>query len=127
MISILEADTYINNYVIDIEDWVDADESKKQRILNVSERVLKEVYPDFIIPNEAVYEYTAVLAIAFNDTNRLMQHGIASFGLTGVASFTFKQGVEKDLYDMIPRTTKELIGKANNVKMTGKSIKWTVM
>ena len=83
-LSIEDADAYINAYVIDNEDWVEADESKKQRILNVANRTLSTEYPGYTIPDEAVYDYSSTLAVVFNDTNRLQQQGVASFSVTGV-------------------------------------------
>jgi hypothetical protein len=117
----------MENQIIDIEDWQDSDDSKKRRLLNVAERVLGETYPDYTIPHEAIFEFSAVLAVFFNDTNKMQQYGVASFGITGVASFTFKQGETNDIYDLIPRTAKELIGKANDVKLTGKVVTDTVL
>ena len=85
------AETYIADYVIDNEDWTDAEDDKKQRIVNVANRTLTTEYPDRLIPDDAVYEFCATLAVVFNDTNKLQQQGIAGFSVTGVASFTFKE------------------------------------
>jgi hypothetical protein len=125
-VNITDADTYIQANVIDIEDWLDADNAKKQRILNVAESVLTRKYPDYTIPDDAVYEYAAALAIAFNDTNRLNNHGIASFSITGVGSFNFKDTQRRDLDAFIPKRSLEIIGDANDVKL-GKRVKWTVL
>ena len=37
-VSIADADSYISQNVIDTEDWADADEAKKQRMLNEIEQ-----------------------------------------------------------------------------------------
>ena len=126
-VTIESADAYIDLNVIDVEDWIDADESHKQRIVNVGARVLSVIYPDYVIPDEATYEYAASLAVAFNDTNRLNNQGVASFSVTGVASFNFKDTQKRDLEAFIPSTTLQLIGAANDVKLTGKQVKWTVL
>ncbi|WP_096436498.1 hypothetical protein [Alteribacter populi] len=85
------ADEYIGSYVIDTEDWFEAEEAKKQRMINVADRTLRKEFPLHHVPADAVFEYCAKLAVVFNDTNRLQQHGVASFSVTGVASFTFKE------------------------------------
>jgi hypothetical protein len=122
------ADDYIEENVIDIEDWQDADDDKKYRILNVASRVLTQKYPDYTIPDNAVYEYCAALATAFNDTNRLNNQGIASFSVTGVGSFNFKTTQTRELDAFIPKTTLDLIGEANGgVKLGKRVIKWTVI
>lgn len=122
------ADAYIEENVIDIEDWQDADDSKKQRIVNVASQVLTRKYADYTIPDNAVYEYAASLAIAFNDTNRMNNQGVAGFSVTGVASFTFKETQKRDLESFIPKTALDLIGAENGgVKLGGKVVKWTVM
>lgn len=126
-LSVLDADAYIETNVIDIEDWQGADDAKKQRILNVSEQVLTRRYPDYIIPANASFEYAAALAVAFNDTNRMNNQGIAGFSITGVGSFNFKDTLKRDLESFIPKTTLDLIGEANDVKLSGRSVKWTVL
>lgn len=94
-LNITDADSYINQHVIDIEDWTDADEAKKQRIINVANTTLTRRFPGVTIPDGAVYEFSATLATVFNDTNRLAQQGVASFSVSGVASFTFKDAGAK--------------------------------
>jgi hypothetical protein len=126
-VNITDANAYITANVIDIEDWQDADDAKKQRILNVAESVLSRKYSQYTIPDEAVYEYAAALAVAFNDTNRLNNHGIASFSITGLGSFNFKNTLRRDLDAFIPQTALDLIGEANGVKLSRKSVKWTVL
>jgi hypothetical protein len=126
-LSVFDADAYIETNVIDIEDWQDADDAKKQRILNVAESIIGRKYPDYLIPVNAVYEYAANLAVAFNDTNRLNNQGIAGFSITGVGSFNFKDTQKRDLESFIPKATYDIIGEANGVKLGGRSVKWTVL
>lgn len=126
-LSVIDADIYIETNVIDIEDWQSVDDAKKQRMLNVAEQVLTRKYPDYIIPANASFEYAAALAVAFNDTNRMNNQGIAGFSITGVGSFNFKDTLKRDLESFIPKTTFDLIGEANDVKLSGRSVKWTVL
>jgi len=122
MVSIENANEYIESQIIDIEDWQEADASKKQRILNAAERTLKSKFKKYEIPNEAVYMFSAWLAIAFNDTNRLQKHGIAGFSVTGVASFTFKKsnvdGSGTSLLSLVPDEVYDLIGEHNNIDLS---------
>ncbi|NUJ19551.1 hypothetical protein FKN04_23780 [Bacillus glycinifermentans] len=126
-LSVEGADEYINSYTIDNEDWNDYATEKKQRIINVAEDVLVRKFPDYKIPDNAVYEFANVLAIAYNDTNRLNKQGIASFSITGVASFNFKDTLKVDDESLIPKKTLDLIGEENDVKLGGRRIQWTVM
>lgn len=113
MVNITDATSYIELNVIDIEDWSDSDSAKKQRILNVANTTLSTKFSDYTIPNEAVYLYANELAIAFNDTNRLNNQGVASFSITGVASFNFKETQKRDLDAFIPKSALDLINAAN--------------
>lgn len=147
-VSLEGAEAYINAYIIDNEDWSDADEAKKIRILNVAERTLKTEFAQkeyrtqegilrrYHIPDDAVYEFSAGLAVVFNDTNRLQQHGIASFSVTGVASFTFKENnvktpggiamkefIGQEVYDIINESPEN----EGMPKLGGKQVKWTVL
>jgi hypothetical protein len=127
-VNIFEADSYIEENVIVIEDWTDSDDSKKQRLLNVGISTLNRVYPSYTIPDNAVYEYAAVLARAFNDTNVQKQNGVKNFSVAGV-SFTFNGGADT-LESLIPTTAIDLISKANDVSLGGsggKRVKWTVL
>ncbi|MEC1426627.1 hypothetical protein P9D51_10975 [Bacillus sonorensis] len=126
-LSVEGADEYINSYTIDNEDWNDYATEKKQRIINVAEDVLVRKFPDYKIPDHAVYEFSNVLAIAYNDTNRLNKQGIASYSITGVASFNFKDTLKVDDDSLIPKKTLDLIGEENDVKLGGRRIQWTVM
>jgi ABC-type tungstate transport system permease subunit len=126
--TIQEANEYIASFFIDNSDWLKANEEKKQRILNVSNRTLSDKYADLIIPDEAVYEFSAVLAVIFNDTNRMNQQGVAGFSVTGVGSFTFKETAAKaSLEDAITPEVKKLIGKANDIELGSRVIKDVTM
>ncbi|MFZ7945665.1 hypothetical protein [Neobacillus sp. 19] len=126
-VNITDADTYIESNVIVIDDWTDSDEAKKQRILNVALTTLNRVYLQYTIPDAAVYEFAAVLAVAFNDTNAQMQNGVKQFSVAGI-SYTFEGG-RATLESLIPVVALDLIGKANGVTLgqSTKRIKWTVL
>ncbi|MEX5835893.1 hypothetical protein D070_13205 [Bacillus velezensis] len=126
-LSVEAANEYINRMTIDNEDWNDYDNAKQQRVLNVAEDVLARKFRKYVIPDDAVYEFTNVLATAYNDTNRLNKHGIASFSLTGVGSFTYKETLRADDESLIPKKTIALIEEENDVKLSGRTVKATVM
>lgn len=126
-ITVNDATTYINANCISIDDWTDADDAKKLRIVNVAGRTLTDKYAQYTIPDAAVYEYANELAIAFNDTNALRQQGVASFGLSGVANFTFKDGQKTGLDALIPDVVYTLISAANGVKLSKRAVKWVTM
>ena len=130
-VNITEADTYIAANCIDIEDWTECDEAKKQRILNVANRTLTSKFSKLTIPDAAVYEFANVLAIVFNDTNRMSKNGITSFSVSGVASFSFDDSVitgpDVDLSKFIPQATLDIIGAENGTKLGKRSAKWTVL
>lgn len=127
VLSVEAANEYINRMTIDNEDWNDYDAAKQQRILNVAEDVLTRKFRKYVIPDDAVYEFTNVLATAYNDTNRLNKHGIASYSITGVGSFTYKETLRADDESLIPKKTIDLIEEANDVKLSGRTVKATVM
>lgn len=129
-VNIFDADSYIELNVIVVEDWTDSDEARKTRMLNVAFSTLSRVYPQYTIPDNAVYEFAAVLARAFNDTNVQKQNGVKTFMVAGI-SYTFSGGVDT-VESLIPSTAVSLIGKANNVELGGasgnaKRVKWTVL
>ncbi|MFC4103604.1 hypothetical protein [Paenibacillus xanthanilyticus] len=131
-LTIEDATAYIALNCIDIEDWADADDAKKQRIVNVAQRTLTTRYASYTIPDNAVYEFANVLATVFNDTNRLQQQGVSGFSLQGAASFTFKTesvtGPAADLTKFIPQTALDLISAANGgVKLSRRNVGWTVL
>ncbi|UKS30158.1 hypothetical protein LOZ80_14945 [Paenibacillus sp. HWE-109] len=125
------ADEYIAQNCIDVEDWTDSDEAKKLRIVNVANRTLTTKYPKYTIPDAAVYEFANVLATVFNDTNRLQQQGVTQFSLSGVASFQFKDAsvnsAGSDVAKFIPQAALDLIGAENGVKLSKRSVAWTVV
>jgi len=127
-VTIADADAYIGANVIDVEGWTDADDAKKQRILNVAFRTLSVKYPTYVIPDEAVYETAAAFATAFNDTMVQAQRGVQSFSLSGVASFTFREAA-RDLVDLIPQTALDLIAEENPdlPKPAKRRVGWTVL
>lgn len=128
-LTIDDADLYINFHVIDIDDWIDSETAKKQRILNVASRILTYKFKDLIIPNNAVYEFASVLATATNDTNRMQMQGIESFSITDVGSFKFNREIS-DYADLIPQSAIDIIGIENDVVMPSDFIRtplWTVV
>lgn len=129
-VNIPDADAYIAQWVIVTEDWTDVDEASKTRLLNVASRTLTTKYPKYTIPDAAVYETAAAFATIFNDTNKLAQQGVQSFSLSGVASFSFREGA-KELTDLIPSTAIDTIADdpANGdlPKPAKRNIGWSVM
>lgn len=111
-LSIEQASDYISQYVINIEDWLDADDSTKQRLLNVSQRTLESKFPKHYVPMEAIYEYSAVLSTIFNDTYKGNQYGVKQFTIDGM-SFTFNGNT--NIEELIPNIVYELIGIGNNL------------
>lgn len=126
-VNVTDADAYIGANVIVTEDWEEADEAKKLRILNVAATTLTRRFPSVTIPDNAVYDFAAVLATAFNDTNKYAQQGISSYSVSGVATFGFANTGAKDLADMIPKSTVALINEVNEVKVSLSRAKWTVL
>ena len=127
-VNIIDATTYIESNVIVIDDWTDSDEAKKQRLLNVALSTLNRVYSQYTIPDEAVYEFVAVLSVAFNDTNIQKQNGVKQFSVSGI-SYTFDGGKDS-VESLIPSVALDLIGKANGTSLGGtgaKRVKWTVL
>jgi hypothetical protein len=130
-ISITDADVYIAENCIDVEDWADSDEARKNRILNVAGRTLTSKYATYVIPDAAVYEFANVLSIAFNDTNRMQRQGINVFGLASVFNVGFKAelvtGPDADLSRLIPQSALDIIGAENGVKLSKRAVKFTVL
>jgi hypothetical protein len=121
-VSIFDADVYITDNVIDNEDWQTADAEKKQRILNVASSHLARKFSAYTVPDNAVYAFGASLAVAYNDTNRLNNHGIAGFSITGVGSFNFKDTQNRSIDVFIPQVAYDLIGEANGVKLAPRRV-----
>lgn len=130
-VNVADADAYIALNCIYIEDWEDADEAKKTRILNVASRTLINRFPRYVIPDEAVYEFANVLVQVWNDTNKYARHGVNQFSVSGVASFGFKNeevgSPDDDPAEYIPQAALDIIGDENGVKLPKRSVKWTVL
>ncbi|WP_019241509.1 MULTISPECIES: hypothetical protein [Bacillus] len=117
-VTISDADVYIAQNVIDIDDWADAEEAKKQRILTAASTTLSRKYKDYEIPDAAVYEFAPVLAIVFSDTYKMQRYGVNSFSVKGI-SFSFA-GDSAELEQLIPKTAVDLISELNGIDLTPK-------
>jgi len=126
-INIQDADVYINENVIEVDDWNDADFSKKTRYLNVASSTLQRTFANKVVPDNAVYEFAAVLSVRYNDTYKNIQYGVKSFSVAGI-TYSF-DGSEKSLTELIPPQAKAMISEANggDTGSTGGRIQWTVM
>jgi hypothetical protein len=126
-INTMDADAYINENVIEVDDWNDADFSKKTRYLNVALSTLQRTFADKVVPDNAVYEFAAVLAVRFNDVYKNIQYGVKSFSVAGI-TYSF-DGSSKSLTELIPPQAKALISEANggDTGSTGGRAIWTVM
>lgn len=114
--NITQADEYIRYHAIDNEDFLDAENDVKVKFLNVSHRTLTRKYPTLTIPVNADHLFAAVLAVAYNDTNKLQQQGVAGFSIKGI-SFTFKDWAKKGLDALIPEEVIDLIAEENGVEL----------
>lgn len=129
------ADTYVKRNVLDWEDFIELNDEgedgidKKHARLNVANRTLRSVYKGYVIPDEAVYYFAAVLASVFNDTLVQAQRGVASFSVRGLA-FTFKDWAKKDLDEYITDDIDGIIQDANdddNRRTRGVRVRFGVM
>jgi hypothetical protein len=121
------ATEYITLNTLDNEDFIDGDTTRKTALLNVASRTLTRKFSGLTIPNEAVYLFGAVLASAYNDTNKLQQQGVAGFSIKGI-SFTFKDWAKKGLDALVPTEVIDLINEANDVEVSaGRAVKWTTL
>lgn len=83
---------------------------------------------------EAKYDRARAVkqALDKSHTNKMQQQGIASFSVTGVGSFTFKENNVSSangqpLSELIPDSVLQLIEAENeNLQLTGRVIGWTV-
>lgn len=124
---LLAATEYITLNTLDNEDFIGADDTRKTAVLNVADRTLRNMYADYVIPAEASYLFGAVLASAYNDTNKMAQQGVASFSVKGL-SFSFKDGAKSDLSKLVPQEALDLIGAENGgIKLSIRQAKWTVI
>ena len=96
-----EATDFVLRNTLDNEDFLEAEEIRKEALLNVSKRELDRKFSAYTVSNTAVYIFANTLASAFNDTNKLQQQGVASFSIKGI-SFTFKDWAKKDIDALIP-------------------------
>lgn len=128
-VNITDADSYINLNVINVDDWTEADEAKKQRIINVANRTLTKKFPSATIPDDAVYEFSAILATVFNDVNKYAQQGVSQFSVSGVTSFQFSDPVPKELDKFINKDVVALINAVNDPdnQISISKMKWTVL
>lgn len=129
------ADTYVKRNVLDWEDFIELNDEgedgidKKHARLNVAYRTLRSVYKGYVIPEEAVYYFAAVLASVYNDTLVQAQRGVASFSVRGL-SFTFKDWAKKDLDEYITDDIDGIIQDANdddNKRTRGVRVRFGVM
>lgn len=117
-----EATEYIRFNAIDNEDFLEAEDDDKTRMITIASRTLSRKYSGYTIPESAVYLFSAVLAVAYlNDTNKMSQQGVASFSVRGI-SMTFKDWAKKGLDDLVTDEVKAEIGVPS-----GRTVKWTVM
>jgi len=114
--NITQSAEYIRMNAIDNEDFLDADDDNKARLLNISARTLRRKYAQLSIPVEAIQLFGAVLASTFNDTTIMQQRDIASFSVKGL-SFTFKGKKVTDLADLITQDVLDLISDENGVEL----------
>lgn len=122
----LLADQYVNSYVADPEEWRDLAPEDKQRYFNIAERTLVGKFRGYVIPVDAVHDFAATLATAFNDTNKLRQQGVSNVSLSGAISVGFKDGAQS-LKKLIPDHVRDMITDANPDKPAPSRVKWTVV
>ena len=112
---------YISLNTLDNEDFLDADDNRKNALLNVSSQTLTRKFSKYSIPDNAVYVFANTLASAFNDTNKLQRQGVKQFSVKGIA-FSFNGGSVKGLIDLIPQECLDLIGEENGVKLATRRV-----
>jgi hypothetical protein len=115
----MDAEVYLRDNFIDLEDWESTDMEKQQRIVNVAQKTLHNKYPSLTIPNEAVYEFAGTLSVAFNDLNRYKQSGASSFSVPDSITISFDKNSPSDLESLISIPSKRLIEKANGITLSG--------
>lgn len=125
-----DANAYIFAYCLDVIDWEVAQDDRKTRYINVSQRTLADAYPDLEIPDAAVFETANAFSIMFNDTNRLQHQGIGNFTLTGFGTVQFRDRFvsasgELDYKEFIPPVAKKLIADANGLKTLSSKVRYT--
>lgn len=114
-VSLDNAEIYLSQYLIQLDDWNTYNDDKKQRILNVAERTLMMKYPSYVIPDEAVYEFVSVLAIYENDLYKHQFNGVNSLSISEELSINFKGG--KTYEELIPQQCLKMIEDANGISL----------
>ncbi|KAA0761709.1 hypothetical protein DN410_22545 [Bacillus sp. SH5-2] len=85
-------------------------------------------FKGYDIAYNAIFEFSAYLVIVYNDTNKMQRQGIASFSLTGVSSFAFKENnvpsaIGQPLSELIPGSVLQLIeAESEDLQLTGRVI-----
>lgn len=121
-----EADEFIKKNTIDNEDWFQAEDNRKEALLNVAKRTIdrrlrNEDEEDEEKFEKAYYIFASTLASIYNEVMVQSQRGVASFSVRGI-NYTFKEwAVAQDLSDFIPEEVYDIL------ELPKKSIKWTVM
>ncbi|AWB45279.1 hypothetical protein DCC85_14290 [Paenibacillus sp. CAA11] len=130
-VTVDDANAYIAANCIDIDEWIGADEAKKQRIVTVAARDLARYYSKYTIPDAAVYEFANVLATVYGDVAGAMQKGVVSQSIGGKISVSYKDalvtGPGGDTRKFIPQAALDIIGAENGVTLSKRAPKWTVM
>lgn len=125
--NLTEVIDYITYNAIDNEDFLASDSTAQTRFLNVALRTLQREYKNYVMPNEAVYLFAAVLNANFNDTTVQAQRGIASFSVKGI-TYTFKDWALKDLSEFISEDVRNLVIEANPDLDGGSGkVKWVTL
>lgn len=108
---------YVKFHAIDNDDYLAAENDAQVKFLNVSTRTLTRKFKGLLIPENAVFLFAAVLASAYNDTNKLQQQGVAGFSVKGI-SYTFKDWAKKGLEALIPEEVTDLISEENGIELS---------
>jgi len=121
-----EADEFIKKNTIDNEDWFQAEDDRKEALLNVAKRTIDRRLRNGEEEDEekfekAYYIFAATLAAIYNEVMVQSQRGVASFSVRGI-NYTFKEWAKsQDLSDFIPEEVYDVL------ELPKKSLKWTVM
>jgi hypothetical protein len=108
-----DATDFIMQNAADVEDWSGLEPTARTRFINVANRILTRKFKKLTIPDSAVYLYANSLCVTFNDTNRYASHGVQSFSVSGVASFSFFANPD-ELGKKIPLSVLDEISDANS-------------
>lgn len=122
-----QGDNYVSNYVTDPEEYLSLDDANKRRYCNIASRTLQSKYAGYAVPNEAVYDFAAVLATTFSDQNKLAQQGVTQFSLSGSIGISFRNG-KQELAALVPDHVADIISDANpHLPKLGAKAKPTVL